>query len=97
MAAVAKQYCVTSGHDGYHPVAIPEASNNVFVNGVGACRVGDNSITHTRPNSSPHTVTISTGSSTVFVNGKALAHEGSSTGCGDTIVSACSPNVQVGG
>lgn len=58
---------------------IATASSDVFVNGLGAARVGDQSTPHLKPGGRrcvTHTSSISSGSSTVFVNGRALARVG---------------------
>lgn len=72
-------------------------SDNVFVNGTGAVRIGDPMITH--PSSSaclPHTPTLSSGSSSVFVNGLAVGRIGDVYGGTHNILSGSS-NVIAGG
>ena len=69
-------------------------SSNVFVNGIGVSRQGDNNTSHLLP--APicpsHSAPIATGSSTVFVNGKGCGRVGDAiSGC--TSVAAGSPNV----
>ena len=69
-------------------------SGNVFVNGIGISRQGDNNTGHLLP--APicpsHSAPIATGSSTVFVNGKGCGRVGDAiSGC--TSVAAGSPNV----
>ena len=69
------------------------ASTNVFVNGIGVSRQGDNNTSHLQPTADPcpsHSAAIATGSSTVFVNGKGCGRVGDAT-C--TSVAAGSPNV----
>ena len=70
-------------------------SSNVFVNGIGVSRQGDNNTTHLLPGDPcpPHAAAIATGSSTVFVNGKGCGRVGDAT-C--TSVAAGSPNVFAG-
>lgn len=79
----------------FNPRGNTESSPNVFLNGLGAHRVGDGWPTHSCPPNSHSSVT-SEGSSTVFVNGKALARIGDALDCGD-IISQGSPNIFVGG
>ena len=76
------------------------ASSNVFVNGIGVSRQGDNNTTHLLPPNVPpcpaHSAPISSGSSTVFVNGKGCGRVGDGiSGC--TSVAAVSCNVFAGG
>ena len=75
-------------------------SINVFVNGIGVSRQGDNNTTHLLPPNIPpcpsHAAGIASGSSTVFVNGKGCGRVGDSiSGC--TSVAAGSSNVFAGG
>jgi len=71
-------------------------SGNVFVNGRGWSRQGDNNTGHLLPGSPcpGHSAPISSGSSTVFVNSKQAGRVGDPT-C--TAVAAGSPNVFAGG
>ena len=72
-------------------------SNNVFVNGIGVSRQGDNNTTHLLPPIPcvPHSAPIATGSTTVFVNGKGCGRVGDAiSGC--TSVAEGSPNVFAG-
>ena len=75
-------------------------STNVFVNGIGVSRQGDNNTSHLLPPDVPpcpsHSAPITTGSTTVFVNGKGCGRVGDAiTGC--TSVSEGSSNVFAGG
>ena len=75
-------------------------SSNVFVNGIGVSRQGDNNTGHLLPPSIPpcpgHSAPIASGSSTVKVNGKGCGRVGDAiTGC--TSVAAGSENVFAGG
>lgn len=55
-------------------------STNVFVNGSGACRIGDVIQSH---GDSPHTTSlVVTGSNTVFVNGIPVSRFGDVSSCG---------------
>ena len=74
------------------------ASTNVFVNGKGVSRQGDNNTGHLLPPNIPpcggHAAPIASGSSTVKVNGKGCGRVGDAT-C--TSVAAGSSNVFAGG
>jgi len=73
-------------------------SGNVFANGIGVSRQGDDNTTHLLPGvpCPPHAAPIAAGSSTVFVNGKGCGRVGDDiSGC--TSVAAGSPNVFAGG
>lgn len=71
-------------------------SGDVFANGIGISRVGDNNTGHVLPGSPcpGHAVPISSGSSSVFINGISCGRVGDPT-C--TSVAAGSPNVFAGG
>ena len=72
-------------------------SSNVFVNGIGVSRQGDNNTTHLLPGvpCPTHARPIASGSSTVKVNGKGCGRVGDSiTAC--TSVAAGSSNVFAG-
>lgn len=73
-----------------------EASTNVFFNGRGALRKGDN-VTHNCPHCG--TGTVSEGSSSVFINGKPAARINDATkypgGKGE--VTSGSSNITIGG
>ena len=75
-------------------------SGDVFVNGIGVSRAGDNNTGHLQPPDLPpcpsHSAPIASGSGTVFVNGKGCGRVGDSiSGC--TSVAAGSPDVTAGG
>ena len=75
-------------------------SGNVFVNGIGVSRQGDNNTGHLLPPNIPpcpsHSAPIASGSSTVFVNGKGCGRVGDGISvC--TSVAAGSSNVFAGG
>ena len=75
-------------------------STDVFVNGIGVSRQGDNNTGHLLPPNIPpcpsHSAPIASGSSTVFVNGKGCGRVGDGiSGC--TSVAAGSSNVFAGG
>ena len=72
-------------------------SSNVFVNGIGVSRQGDNNTTHLLPGvpCPAHAAPIASGSGTVFVNGKGCGRVGDSiSAC--TSVAAGSSNVFAG-
>ena len=75
-------------------------SSNVFVNGIGVSRQGDNNTPHLKPPNKPpcpgHSASISSGSSSVKVNNKGCGRVGDGiAGC--TSVAAGSSNVFAGG
>ena len=74
-------------------------SSDVFANGIGVSRQGDNNTAHLLPPDIPpcpgHSAPITTGSSTVFVNNKGCGRVGDGiSGC--TSVAAGSSNVFAG-
>ena len=72
-------------------------SSNVFANGIGVSRQGDNNTTHLLPGvpCPAHAAPIASGSGTVFVNGKGCGRVGDSiSAC--TSVAAGSSNVFAG-
>ena len=80
------------------PMTRDEGSTNVFANGIGISRQGDNNTSHLKPPvvCEAHEAPIQTGSTTVFVNGKGCGRVGDGiTGC--TSVSEGSSNVFAGG
>jgi uncharacterized Zn-binding protein involved in type VI secretion len=83
-----------TGHGCFPPRPNVAASSDVFVNGIGAHRVGDGWATHCC-GPSCHNSTAAAGSSTVFVNGRALMRIGDSIGCG-SLVAQGSGNVFAG-
>lgn len=73
------------------------ASSDVFVNGIGVSRQGDDNTSHLLPPApcGGHAAPISTGSTTVFVNGKGCGRIGDGiTSC--TSVAEGSSNVFAG-
>lgn len=75
-----------------------EGSTNVFVNGIGVSRQGDNNTSHLLPPAPcpSHEAAITTGSTTVFVNNKGCGRIGDGiTSC--TSVAEGSSNVFAGG
>lgn len=92
MPAVTRLSDNSTGHDACPPVPLITASANVFVNGKGCGRVGDNYASHSCPDHSPHSGVISSGSSTVFVNGRQCGRIGDAVSCGGSVMQG-SPNV----
>lgn len=84
MTGVAKIGSISTGHDRFPPRPIISGSNNVFINSVGASKIGDAWAVHCN-DSSCHNCNQATGSSSVFVNGVGICCIGMSTGCGDSI------------
>ena len=74
-------------------------SSDVFCNGIGISRQGDNNTTHLKPPNvppcPPHSASISSGSAKGFVNGKGCGRVGDGLG-GCTSVAAGSSNVFAG-
>tara|TARA_X000001316_G_C921787_1_gene36365 strand:+ start:2608 stop:2913 length:306 start_codon:yes stop_codon:yes gene_type:complete len=85
------------------PMTRQGGSSDVFANGIGISRQGDNNTVHNGPGHTPshpsctaHAAPIAKGSSTVFVNGKGCGRVGDAiSGC--TAVAQGSPNVFAGG
>lgn len=76
------------------PRALASASNNVFINGRDAGRVGDSYTPHGCEFHPVHVGAISGGSQTVFVK-KSLARIGDGISCGGSVIEG-SPNVFCG-
>jgi len=91
MPAVVRYGDESCGHGCFPPRPNDQASENVFVNGKGAHRLGDSYEIHC---CGPvcHGGEASSGSPNVFVNGKKLCRVGDSVSCGDTMCQG-SPNV----
>lgn len=81
MPAVVRLGDQCTGHGCFPPRVNDSASGNVFINGIGAHRVGDHWVTHCC-GIPCHDSAMASGSGTVFVNGKALARVGDSVACG---------------
>ena len=91
MPAVHRHTDTCTGHGCFPSRANAEGSPNVFVNGLGAHRVGDGWESHC---CGPvcHGSSQASGSPTVFVNGQPLARVGDSVACGSSNATG-SPNV----
>jgi uncharacterized Zn-binding protein involved in type VI secretion len=100
MPAVARKSgtdTVSTGHACDGITTTQAGSSTVFINGIGACRLGDAITVHTVEigNSCvPHIAVINAGSSTVFVDGIAVARNGDSADAGS--ISSGSPSVFAG-
>jgi uncharacterized Zn-binding protein involved in type VI secretion len=93
MSGAARLTDICTGHDGYPPRTNTSASSDVFINGLGAHRVGDTWGIHKKKGS--HDSVLATGSGTVFVNGLALGRVGDLVACGSAIATG-SENVFIG-
>jgi len=88
MPAVARKSgtdSVSTGHGCTGTTSTQAGSSSVFVDGIGACRLGDAITVHTIPAGNacvPHTAVINAGSSSVFVDGIAIARNGDSADSG---------------
>jgi len=88
---------ISCGHGCWPPRPNDQASPDVFINGLGAHRVGDHWEPHTCPPiPETHDGQAAAGSPNVFVNGRALCRVGDPVTCGDTMCQG-SPNVFVNG
>ena len=97
MPAAARQTDRNVVHCSGHNMA--QGSDNVFINGLPASRVGDSTSRHLRPGGRfcpPHTAQVSRGSTSVFINGRPAARVGDPiSGC--TSIAQGSPDVFIGG
>lgn len=89
MPAVTRLGDRCTGHGAFPPRVNNSASGDVFVNGIGAHRMGDGWAVHCA-GSSCHASTLDNGSGTVFVNGKPLARIGDPIACGSAIAEGSS-------
>ena len=80
-----------------HPGVITgPGSPDVFIDFLPAARVGDYHACTMPPTAGPHPPsTIAKGSTTVFINGRAAARQSDTVGCG-AMITAGSPDVQIG-
>ena len=90
MPALTRLGDADTGHDACPPTTLNSASENVFINGKGAGRVGDSYVVHSCSG------VIASGSSSVFINGRAAGRIGDAVSCGGS-VAVGSENVFVGG
>lgn len=89
MAAAVKIGDMCSGHGACAPRNSITGSDNVFINGISAHRVGDQWAMHCM-----HSSVLSTGSPTVLINNKAICRVGDMVACGSTVVTGSS-NVNI--
>lgn len=87
---------LNTGHDSCAPVVLIEASEDVFINGLGASRLGDAYASHGCDDHPDHSGTLSSGSAAVFINGLSAGRVGDSVSCGGTAAEG-SDNVYIGG
>ena len=90
MSAVARVGDLCTGHPPYPPRPAITGSDNVFVNGKAAHRVGDVWADH------PHTGILVEGSGNVYVNGQKLGRTGDLISCGSRVGNG-SPDVFANG
>lgn len=94
-AATRRTDCCT-GHDACPPVPLVGCSPDVFINGLGAGRVGDAYTPHGCVAHSSHPDHIAVGSSTVNINGLPAGRVGDSVTLAGAVRDG-SPNVFIGG
>jgi uncharacterized Zn-binding protein involved in type VI secretion len=94
MPAATRLGDICSGHDCFPPRVNDEASDDVFINGIGAHRKGDHWVTHCCTIIC-HDGLAEEGSSTVFINGKAAIRIGDPITCG-SVSAQGSPSVFFG-
>jgi len=91
MPAAHRHHDSCTGHGCWPPRPNAGASGNVFINGLGAHRVGDPWAVHCC-GPACHDSVQAAGSPTVFVNGRALARVGDAVACGSACATG-SPDV----
>ena len=85
-----------TGHDACPPIELSEGSDNVFINGKPAGRMGDAYPIHGCDEHAPHIGVIAEGSGTVFINGKPAGRVDDPVSCGGNVAEG-SDNVFIGG
>ncbi len=85
-----------SGHGCWHPRPCISSSLNVFVNGLGAARVGDWYLSHCCKKIKCHPGNLAMGSPGVFVNGRPIGRIGDFVNCG-SVAAQGSMDVFAGG
>ncbi len=93
MPAVVRIGDKCTGHGPYSPRVNDTGSGDVFVNNIGAHRLGDHWVVHCAP--ACHDSVQATGAPTVFVNNKPVARVGDQIACGSFNAQG-SPNVFCG-
>lgn len=96
MPSATRQGDKDTGHDACPPRGLSGHSPDVYINGKGAGRVGDDYPPHSCPAHPPHTGVIAKGSSTVYINGRQAGRIGDPVSCGGSVAEG-SPNVIIGG
>jgi len=94
MSGVARLGDTCTGHGCWPARPNDIASEDVFVNGIGAHRQSDHWVSHCCETC--HDSILASGSSTVFVNGLQMARIGDPVACGSAIATG-STNVICGG
>ena len=94
MLAAVRLGDICTGHGCFPPRPNIQASGDVFINGRGAHRQGDEWDSHCC--GSCHGGRLAAGSSSVFVNGRPLGRIGDPVDCGSAVATG-SPNVFAGG
>lgn len=84
-----------SGHGCWHPRPSITASETVWINTIGAMRLGDEYIVHCCK-SKCHPGQLAEGSSSVFINGLPAGRVGDAVNCG-SVAAQGSENVFIGG
>jgi uncharacterized Zn-binding protein involved in type VI secretion len=96
MPSVSRVGDLCTGHQCWRPRPNVSGSDNVFVNGIQAHRVGDLWSFHSCRRKGGHVSVLASGSSSVFVNGRPLGRIGDSVACGSRVAQG-SGNVFAGG
>lgn len=86
---------IGSGHDACGSRELVTASDNVFINGKGAARIGDAYQSHGCIEHPPHVGHLAAGSATVYINGRRAGRVGDAIDCGGSAAQG-SPNVFIG-
>lgn len=85
MASATRLGDLNTGHDNCAPRQLITASENVYVNGRGAGRVGDMYASHSCLEHPPHNDYIAAGSATVFINGISAGRIGDAVAIGGAV------------
>jgi uncharacterized Zn-binding protein involved in type VI secretion len=78
-------------------IGTEEGSTNVFVEGVGVVRQGDNEQAHTIPSCSTHQTGLASFSPNVYANGKPIGRLNDTYGCGAKITNVTQSTVFANG
>lgn len=85
MPSATRQGDRSTGHDACSATALVGCSNDVFINGRGAGRVGDKYASHGCIVHPAHQDNIASGSSTVFINGIPAGRVGDAVSIGGSV------------